>query len=28
VGEGKFFCHFSFFLCIFHFVHKKLNIKT
>ena len=28
VGEGQIFCHFSFFLYLFHFVHKKLNIKT
>ena len=28
VGEGQIFCHFSFFLFLFHFVHKKLNIKT
>ena len=27
-GEGQIFCHFSFFLYLFHFVHKKLNIKT
>ena len=27
VGEGQIFCHFSFFLYLFHFVHKKLNIK-
>ena len=28
VGEGQIFCHFSFFLHLFHFVHKRLNIKT
>jgi hypothetical protein len=28
VGEGQVFCHFSFFLYLFHFVRKKLNIKT
>ena len=28
VGEGQIFCHFSCFLYLFHFVHKKLNIKT
>ena len=28
VGEGQIFCHFSFFLYLFRFVHKKLNIKN
>ena len=28
VGEGQIFCHLSFFLYLFHFVHKKLNVKT
>ena len=28
VGEGQIFCHFSFFIYLFYFVHKKLNIKT
>ena len=28
VEEGNFFLPFFFFLYLFHFVHKKLNIKT
>ena len=28
VGEDQIFCHYSFFLYLFHFVNKKLNIKT
>ena len=28
VGKGQIFSHFSFFPYLFHFVHKKLNVKT